>query len=92
MSIKDEVFKHMKADKHNWADATDEQIIDLTLAKVRNLIEFVDIELLVTDIKDKEGVTHDLSDDVMEIIRIWWEGKSKELLKEISQKEKGDEK
>ncbi len=54
--------------------------------EIIKLIEDVDIELLFTDIKDKDKNKVDLSDDVMEIIRIWWEYKSKELLTKI----KGD--
>lgn len=43
------------------------------------MIDDVDIELMFTDIKDKEGNKDELSDDVMEIIRLWWEKKSEEL-------------
>ncbi len=64
-------------------DETRANAIDLTLAKVRERIEFVDIELLLTDIKDKKGKKAVISDEVLQLIRIWWDMKSRQLLAEL---------
>ena len=49
-----------------------EKIID-------EVVDEVDIELLFTDIKDKQGNKVELSDEIMQIISIWWEQKSEDL-------------
>jgi hypothetical protein len=51
--------------------------------KIKDVFEFQDIKLLLTDIKDKEGKKFELSDEIMEIVSIWWEQESKQLLKEL---------
>ena len=50
------------------------------IQEIKGMIEDVDIELMLTDIKDKEGNKAELSDEIMEIISIWWKGKKQELL------------
>ena len=52
-------------------------------ADFRKMIEDVDIELMFTDIKDKDGDMFANSKEVMEVIEIWWNDKSKELLKKL---------
>ena len=56
------------------------------------LIDDVDIELMFTDIKDKEGKKFELSDEFMEIIGIWWKGKSKEIQSKLKGVENGNKK
>ena len=52
-------------------------------ADFRKMIEDVDIELMFTDIKDKDGDTFANSKEVMEVIEIWWNDKSKEILAKL---------
>jgi len=52
-------------------------------ADFRKMIEDVDIELMFTDIKDKDGDKFANSKEVMEVIGIWWNDKSKEPLKKL---------
>ena len=46
---------------------------------VLKIIDDVDIELMLTDVKDKEGRVVELSEPLMEIISIWWQMKKEEL-------------
>ena len=55
----------------------------LALKEVGEKIENIDIELMLTDIKDKEGNLYELSEPIMEIISIWWQGKKEELLSSL---------
>lgn len=48
--------------------------------ELKKAIEDFNLELFLTDIKDKEGNKVELSDEIMEIIQIWWEQKEQELL------------
>jgi len=50
---------------------------------ILKLIDEIDIELLLTDIKDKQGNKYELSNEIMEIISIWWNKKSEELKQKI---------
>ena len=56
---------------------------DERLEKQKNefleLIDGIDIDLMFTDIKDNKGNINPLSEEIMKIIRLWWEKKSKEL-------------
>lgn len=59
---------------------------DVELVKVKDikkLIDEIDVELFLTDIKDKQGNKIEISDEIMEIIRIWWEQKSVELKQKL---------
>ena len=47
--------------------------------EVLKLIDDVNIELMLTDIKDNKGNKVNLSDEIMELISIWWDKKSEEL-------------
>ena len=50
------------------------------------MIENIDTELFLTDIKDTQtGETYRLSEEIMTIIKLWWEKKSKELLSSLQQ-------
>ena len=75
--------------------ATEEMFKDIEKKerqRIVKLIEFIDVELMLTDVRDKQGNIVEFSSDVMGLIKVWWDMKSEKLLKEISQKEKGDEK
>ncbi len=41
--------------------------------EVKEIIEDVDLKLLLTDIKNKEGKKFELSDELMELFRTFWE-------------------
>ncbi len=63
------------------------KIVEMALekrnAEVKQAIEDVDIELMFTDIKDACGKKMELSDELMEVIGIWWKDKSEELLQKL---------
>ena len=70
--MKDEdwrLFK-LKIELKTWQEA---------LKEVKKLIEDIDIELFLTDIKNKEGEKVYCSDEFMKIIQLWWDEKSEEL-------------
>ena len=47
--------------------------------RILKLIDDIDLELMFTDIKDKKGNKFELSDELMEVISLWWDKKSKQL-------------
>lgn len=102
-----EEYKDQYPEYQDFLDDLDEEIIyDLldkatslafqksrqkALKDVLGMIEDIDIELFLTDIKDKKGNKAELSDELMEIISLWWDKKSEELTSKIK-KELGDKK
>ena len=68
-------------DTNSEADVIEAQL--QTLKDIKKLIDEIDIELFLTDIKDKQGNKIEISDEIMEIIRIWWEQKSEEIKQRI---------
>lgn len=59
---------------------------DIAIEEVCEEIDAVDLELMLTDIKDKEGNKVELSDEIMQLITIWWEEQSKKLKDKIKGK------
>ena len=57
-----------------------EQAIQSQKQKIIEEIEDIGIELLLTDIKDKEGRKFELSDELMELFRTFWEVHLKQLI------------
>ena len=51
--------------------------------RILEMIDMVDIELMLTDVKDKEGNIYNLSEEIMELISIWWQMKKGDITKEI---------
>ena len=52
-------------------------------AEFKQIIEDVDLELMLTDIKDIRGKKVELSDEFMELISFWWDKQSKRILQEL---------
>ena len=89
MKIKEKVLKEYKfgtspqevAMKVDMATA-----IDKTLAEVGKVIDDIDLALMFTDIKDKKGNKFEFSNELMEIIAIWWTEQSKKIKQKLGLK------
>ena len=81
--------EHVEKDKKHYAPCQDcirlgiNKGSQLQKAEFRKMIEDVDLELFLTDIKDKKGKNFEFSEEFMKIVEIWWNGKSKELLAKL---------
>ena len=58
------------------------------IEEAEKLIEDIDIELFLTDIRNKKGEKVYCSDEFMKVIQLWWDDKSKELKSKIQELKK----
>ena len=75
--------KQYQKQKEKWKqEGRDEMKADF-----KKMIEDVDIELMFTDVKNNVNEKYQFSKEIMEIITIWWNDKSKELLTKLGDDE-----
>ncbi len=68
-------------DCYYWKDVYEALRLEKEEAKkkFKEMLADVDFELLLTDIKDKQGNKMELSDEIMQIISAWWDKKADEF-------------